>query len=346
MPGVNFPKQSNPNKPFWIIYNAWRNHGQESGDTDWISEAAVEDEVRPVAEALEALGFPVEVYPISSVLDMAVRINGSEKPKLVFNLTEGFRGMASREMHVAALFELFDLPYTGNSAKTLAAAQDKILTKRLFVSQGIPTPAWTVYRGGIFPDTQALSFPLIAKPSREDASIGISSGGVFTAPEELKRAAVSLFDRYRQPVLIEEFIDGREINAAVLEDDGAACVLPLSEILFTGIPPGAPRITSYEAKWHTESALYRGTPALCPAAVDSGLRKKLEDMALAVFSLLEGKDYGRIDFRVDAAGNPYVLEYNPNPDISPGGGFVRALRAKGMDFKTFAGILVRNNYHE
>jgi D-alanine-D-alanine ligase len=348
---MNSPKQSGQNKhekEIWIIYNAWPHGRQSNAGEDaggHAAEAAVEDEVQPVVEALDALGFPPEVYAISSILDIAARINGAERPKLIFNLAEGFQGMAEKEMNVAALFELFGIPYTGNPARTLALAQDKILTKRILASAGISSPRWTVFQGGEFPDTSFLACPLIAKPSREDASIGISPAGVFPGRSGIEKAARGLFDTYRQPVLIEEFIDGREINAALQEKEGELTVLPLSEILFDGLPGGAPRIISYEAKWRGDSVWYRGTPAACPAAPDADLRSRIEKIAAEVFSLLGGKDYGRVDFRVDAGGKPFVLEYNPNPDISLAGGFVRSLRAAGLEFQDFVSILLRNNHY-
>ncbi|MDR1316025.1 MAG: hypothetical protein LBK13_04045 [Spirochaetales bacterium] len=335
-------------KEIWLIYNACPGGGQkESGREadERISEAAVEDELRPAAAALEELGFSPEIYALSSILDIAVRISGAEKPKLIVNLAEGFRGMSSKEMNVAALFELLDIPYTGNSAKTLAVAQDKILTKRLLVSAGIPTPRWTVFAGGEFPDTRDFSYPLIAKPSREDASLGIYSDGVFSDSAGIQKAALDLVKRYRQPVLIEEFIEGREITAALLENGQETAVLPLSEILFDSLPEGSPRIAGYEAKWHGGSLWDRGTPVVCPAAVEEGLKLRIEKTAMEVFALLWGKDYGRVDFRVDPAGNPFVLEYNPNPDISLEGGFVRALRATGLEFRDFINILLRNNHY-
>jgi D-alanine-D-alanine ligase len=347
---MNSQRQSGPaNKRgngIWIIYNAWLRGGQGKSEHDSKCEAAVEDELRPIAEGLEELGFSPEVYALSSILDMVVRISGKEPPKLIFNLAEGFRGAASKEMNVAALFELLDIPYTGNPARTLAAAQDKILTKRLLVSAGIPTPRWKVFLGGEFPDLGGLSCPLIAKPACEDASLGIRADGVFSDLRAARKAARELFDTYRQPILIEEFIDGREIGAAILENEGRPSILPLSEILFDGLPEGMPRVTSYEAKWHGDSVFYAGTPAACPAAVEAGLKTRIEKIAAEVFALLGGKDYGRVDFRVDAAGNPFVLEYNPNPDISRAGGFARSLGAEGLGFGDFARVLLRNNRYE
>ena len=333
---MSSPKHSK-DKALWVIYNAWK------VGSAGVDEAAVEDEAAITARALEELGCTPEMYAIASVADFAVRINGAGRPRLVLNLAEGFRGDTGKEGLVAALFELLDLPYTGNSAKTLTLAQDKILTKRLLAQAGIPTPGWAVFSGAEDPVLDELAFPLIAKPSREDASLGISSRGVFSSAAEVQKTCRELFATYKQPILIEEFIDGREINAAILENAGRPRVLPLSEILFDGIPPGVPRITSYEAKWNKESVLYTKTPAQCPAAVEPSLRARIEEIACAVFHLLEGKDYGRVDFRVDASGKPWVLEYNPNPDISQDGGFARSLAADGLSFAGFIRILLQNN---
>ena len=339
---MNFQKQSSPGKngaDIWVLYNAWR---KQDGYTP-ADEAAVEDQLRLAIEALRALCISPKVYAIASVADLAVRVNGPERPRLVLNFAEAFHGDARKEMHVAALLELLDLPHTGNSAKTLALAQDKALTKRLLEQAGIATPKWAVFEGADFPDTNGLRPPLIAKPAREDASLGISRESVCARPGEIEAAARKLFAAFRQPILIEEYIAGREINAALLQKGGALEVLPFSEILFDGLPDGSPKITSYAAKWNADSAEYTGTPAVCPAAVEPGLKTRLEQTARAVFALLEGKDYGRVDFRVDSAGNPWVLEYNPNPDISSVSGFVRSLRAGGLDFAGFIRVLLENN---
>jgi D-alanine-D-alanine ligase len=326
----------------WIVFNAWSKNPTEPDDTDWISEAAVEDELSPVAEAVETFGYRPLVYPLFSVPDAVIRLCGPEKPELIFNLAEGFQGKARLEMSVAALYELCGIPYTGNSAHTLALAQDKILSKRLFQSEGIPTPPWKIYEGTL-PDLSGFDFPLIAKPSREDASLGIGADGVYTDRAGLEAGLLRLYRKYKQPILIETYIDGREFNASILETRGKVEVLPLSEILFDGVEPGKPKITSYEAKWHTDSPLYHGTPAKCPALIDPKLRMKMEDLGVRTFELLGGKDYGRVDFRVDSEGNPYVLEYNPNPDISLEGGFVRSLRASGRTYNDFIAILMGNN---
>ncbi len=336
--GYTFPV---PN--IWIIFNAWKGPDGERNGDDWISEAEVEEEVEPVAASLEALGIVPAVYPLSSVSDLLNRWEGSERPDLVFNLVEGYRGDAHKEMNVAALYELAGIPYTGNPARTLALAQDKALAKRLFAAEGIPTPAWAVSESGEVPDLSGLRFPLIAKPSRQDASLGIGADGVFRDRRALEAGIQRLHDKYREPILIEDYIEGREFNSAILETGGRAEALPLSEIRFDGVEPGMPRITSYEAKWLVDHPLYRGTPAVCPADVEAGLEARMKDLAIRTFRLLGGKDYGRVDFRLDEAGTPYVLEYNPNPDISLEGGFVRALKASGRTYENFTAVLLANN---
>ena len=332
-----------PVPKIWIIYNAYERPEGAANDKDWISEAAVEDEVAPVVRALERAGSSPVVYPLASVTDLLARWESGGLPELVFNLAEGYRGDAHKEMNVAALFELTGVPYTGNPARTLALAQDKVLAKRLFAAEGIPTPPWAVYEGGSLPALGGLGFPLIAKPSRQDASLGIGSDGVYADRLSLEAGVKRLYEKYREPILIETYIDGREFNAAILESDGKPAVLPLSEIRFDGVEAGKPRITSYEAKWLVEHPLYKGTPAVCPADVAPELEARMKDVALRAFRLLGGKDYGRVDFRLDAAGTPFVLEYNPNPDISLEGGFVRSLTASGKTYDDFVALLVRNN---
>jgi D-alanine-D-alanine ligase len=188
-----------------------------------------------------------------------------------------------------------------------------------------------------------LRYPAIAKPSREDASLGIGANGVFKDRSELKAGIYNLHKVYGQPILIEEFIDGREFNLSLLQMGNRIEVLPISEICFDDLPPDAPRITSYDAKWLVDSPSFIGTPSVCPAELEEDTAEKLRGIARKVFSLLGGKDYGRVDFRLDASNRPFVLEYNPNPDISPESGFIRSLTASGRSYDDFLRSLLKNN---
>jgi len=325
---------------FWVLYNAVSEVSQDPS-LDRISEAAVKDEAETVLLHLRQSGYRCQEYPLTDISRLVTDLR--QPPDMIFNLCEGFNGKASLEMHVAALLELMEVPFTGNSAKTLGIAQDKSITKRLLTSEGIPTPRWTLYTGETNPQTKGLRFPLIVKPSREDASLGISRENVVEQREKLESVVRNLYLRYRQPILIEEFIIGREFSVSLLECRGVLQILPISELSFQGLDSDSPPLVSYEAKWIEESPEYKGTPSVCPASLTEPSSKILRELARRTFRLLGGKDYGRVDFRMDFQGNPYVLEYNPNPDISPSAGYVRSLEAANISYTEFLSILIQNN---
>jgi len=320
-----------------IAYNASGSF-IDPADADRISEDAVQDEVASVLQAAERLGYPAEMLAVSDIAEDIKRI-GDFRPDVVVNLCEGFRGVARDEMHMAGLWELMRLPYTGNSALSLGLSQDKVLCKRLFESRKIHTPPYQVFRD--VPHSTYLKFPVIAKPAMEDASLGVTQQSVTDDFGTLQSIVRRLIDKYRQPVLVEQYIAGRELNVSIL-DNPEPGVLAVGEIDFSRIPEGYQAITSYEAKWMPDHPLYARTPALYPARIDLDLRERLCDAALQVYRLLGGRDYGRVDTRVDAAGRIYVLEYNPNPDISMEAGYVKALQAAGLSYGTFVEILIQN----
>ncbi|MCR4438980.1 MAG: D-alanine--D-alanine ligase [bacterium] len=307
-------------------------------DPDWVSEAAVRYEVEAVYQALLRLGHQpahLAVDDIGSAIEEVRRA----KPDVIFNLCEAYKGKAQHEMAVAGVWELLGVPYTGNPPLALGMAQNKVVAKRLFAAAGIRTPAYHVYTAVPRPTDLCLPLPAIAKPSQEDASLGITAQSVVKEATQLPEVVEALLTKYRQPVLVEEYVDGREFNVSVLDGEPPQ-VLPLSEIDFSVLDADTPRITSYEAKWLPDHPLFQSTPAVCPARVEEGLRRRLERTALRVFHLLHGRDYGRVDMRLDAKGAIFVLEFNPNPDISPAAGYARALRAAGITFEEFVDHLL------
>lgn len=318
-----------------IAYNEPQKKGKL--DLDYISEAAVKDEAEVVYQAVLKMGYVPTYLPVKNLSETMDKVAEIE-PDLIFNLCEGFRGSARHEMHITGLWELLGLPYTGNSPLTLGLAQDKVLAKSLFQAHNIPTPVFQVYDKT--PTELKLSYPLIAKPSREDASLGITHhDSVIDNFDELKIKVDNLLVKYKQSILVEEFIQGREFNISVLGNHPSK-TLPISEISFAELDKETPHLTSYEAKWLPDHPLYQKTPSVCPAKVDAILKRRLEDVALKVYDTLMGRDYGRVDTRVDAEGNIYVLEFNPNPDISLDAGYVKALRAAGMRYEDFIELII------
>ena len=171
----------------------------------------------------------------------------------------------------------------------------------------------------------------------------LAADGVANDLERLRRLVAKLLGKYgSRSVLVEEFVDGREFNVSILGDNPPKA-LPVSEIDFGQLDKDTPRITSYEAKWIEENPLYKKTPSVCPAKIDPATEARLRETALDVFSCLLGKDYGRVDMRMDSQGSIYVLEYNPNPCISPDAGFAKALAAAGMDYKDFVAAMIGAN---
>ena len=194
-------------------------------------------------------------------------------PDVVFNLCESVYGNSCWEMNIPALLELFRIPYTGSSALTLGLCQDKGKVKDILLSQGILTPRYKIFdrkvnhiRGNIF--------PIIVKPLHEDGSLGISKESVVFDDEALASRIQYVIEKYNQPALVEEFIEGRELNVGLLETNGKVGVLPISEIDYSEFPEGIPRICGYEAKWVSDSTEYQKSKPICPAPLEWVMKRE------------------------------------------------------------------------
>lgn len=295
---------------------------------DRISEAGAEEEATAVTAALRRLGHVPALIPLGSEVVSFIGKLQLLRPAVIFNLCEGYRGDSSREMHIAALYELLDIPYTGSSPICLGVTQDKALTKDILVRHGLPTPEYYRVRINDPLPKLAIKSPFIVKPCCEDASLSIGPDSIVTTEAALKKRIRYIHDRYSQDALVEKFISGREFNAAVLGNPPSS-MLPLSEIEFAKDLKHP--IVSYAGKWESESADFNGTTPVCPATVDDKTRKKIEKTVLSACRLLGCRDYARVDIRLQD-DIPYILEINANPDICPDAGFARAARSGGYDY--------------
>lgn len=320
-----------------IVFNAYEPRPTASGER--LSEESVAEMAGQACEAVRGLGIGATLVPLQrSLLNFLSRVK-EVNPDVLINLCEGYYGRPQWESNVAGIFELMGLAFTGNAAKTLAICQDKFKAKAVLRAAGLPTaPAQLMLTGE---EPLELKFPLIVKPNAEDASLGIYPDSVVRDEASLRRQVRRCLENYRQPVLVEAFIDGREFNVSVMEN-GEVLPLPVSEIDFSAMPGGQPRILGYEAKWFEDDPLYQKTPPVCPALVDEGTRARLQDLAAAAFRTMGCRDYARVDFRTDAKGRPFVLEVNPNPDISTNAGYARALKAAGVEYAAFWGTMIQN----
>jgi D-alanine-D-alanine ligase len=314
-----------------ILYNEptlARNH------RDAASEYEVIETVNSVEAALSDAGFAICRLGVNH--DAAALVSGVRRarPDVVFNLFEGLPDWGDTEAFAVGLLEWLGLPYTGCPFQPIAIARDKPLTKRLFRGAGLPTPdSFVVDRLpiGICP----LAWPVIVKPSNQDASVGLDHGSVVASQRDLERRSEFLLDEYGPPILVEEYIPGREFNVGLVECPDLR-VLPLSEIKFVSADPNCWPIITYDAKWERGSADDRATPVVENSGVPPRLQARLERLAMQAFQALGCRDYARVDFRVKPPGKPYILEVNPNPSFHPESGLAGSLAAAGLPWADFA----------
>jgi D-alanine-D-alanine ligase len=266
-----------------------------------------------------------------------------EQPELVFNLAESFRGKSALESNVAALLNLLDLRYTGSSPAGLILAGDKTLTKKVLAFHGIQSAKFaTVYRGQV--DWSGdIKFPLLVKPPQEDASLGITQKSVVNDVKELLDVISSTQQEYQSPVLVEEFIDGREFYVGVIGNSKVEA-LPIIELDFSKFPAGLPKIASWEAKWGDDGdekgAQFEGTKSIFPTDLSEELTNKIQQVAIDSFQALRLRDYARVDLRVTADEEVYVIEANPNCYLEQNSEFARSAQKAGMEYPALISRIV------
>ncbi len=298
-------------------------------DVNDASITEVKNEIEFIVNSLENAGFNVKILPvynarrfISDLLNL--------KTDLIYNFCEMIELGSQEEIFAAVLYELLKIPYTGAPPMTLGLCLDKSKTKIILSHYKIPTPKFELFTESLNGYKKIeLNFPLIVKPVREDASIGIDEKSVVHNVKELNECVEYILEKFEQPALVEEFIDGREINVAILGNN-PPIVLPISEIDFSKLPSHLPKIVSYEAKWIPNTEYYEKTIPICPAPLEPELEAKVKEIALSCYKIMGCRDYARVDMRIDKNGNPYVLEVNPNPDLARNAGFMRSAFVYGL----------------
>jgi D-alanine-D-alanine ligase len=219
---------------------------------------------------------------------------------------------------------------------SLSLCLHKPKAKDVLRSRGVPTPASCTIERAKDAAGVDLPYPLFVKLAREDASVGIRNDNVVWNKRQLVKVIRGLLEEFQQPVLIERYIEGREINVTLLGNSRIQA-LPFHEIDFSRLPPGRPKIVSYAAKWDESSPEYQGTNPVPVQEMSPETRSALERAAIAAFKALELRDYARVDFRIAEDGTPYVIDVNPNCDISPDAGVARAARVAGMKYAQLIG---------
>ncbi len=317
-----------------------------NGKTDSNTKPALQDtstmsvieQVDAIVEVLTETGYNVSTVITSPAVRSLIEKLREEKPDLIFNFCESIESDAFQEMNVAGLYELMKMPYTGTGPLALGSCLNKVRTKEILSFHKINVPAFRVFKSPDEVSRKKMNFPVIAKPIHEDASAGISNASVVYDRDHLQVLIGEMLKKFDQPVLVEQYIDGREFNVAIVGNEEVVA-LPVSEIDFSTMPDGYHHIVSYQAKWMPESVEYKSTVPVCPAKISQRQQQKIQNTAIKAYQVMNCRDYARVDMRVDKTGRVYVLEVNPNPDLSPdGSGFARSAAAFGWTY----GQLINN----
>ena len=313
------------------IIGILHNEPLAAGTPGWEASRDVLVQAEAIADAVKDLGHQAVMLPFSGEPQALCESLHHDRVTKVFNLCESINEDPSLIGHPAALLELLNLPFTGSSAFALMLSTDKLAGKLLLQGAGIRTPRFLLYESPDSLDAFDLLYPVIAKPRFEDASIGIDQESIFSSREEMAHGAERLSTQHG-PLLIEEYIAGREINVALLGAPKLQ-VLALAEIDFSAFPDGLYPIVGYRAKWEEDSFEYRNTPRLFPDDLPPSAVTALHQVALRCCRIFQLRDYGRVDIRLDKALTAHVLEVNANPCLSPDAGFCAAALNQGIDFK-------------
>src|SRR6201986_2880853 len=294
-----------------------------------------------IFEALEKLGHEPSYYVLDGRTQSLCGLArcGAD---LIFNLTESYAGDDTKEMHVTAFLDLLEIPYTGAGPHANTLAQDKSIAKKMFAFYGIQSPYFaTAYRGTI-DHAHDIKFPLIVKPTSEDGSIGIDAAAVVTSVKELMERVDYIQTEFNSPALIEEYIEGREIYAAILGSYEKAHALPLVELDLSKLPKGIPRIASLDVKFEKDTEVYKLTKSAIAEDLDEEIATKLCETALKAYRAVKLRDYGRIDMRLSSEGEVYVIEANPNPWLSSGQEFAMAAKKSGLSYTQMIAEIVEH----
>jgi len=292
-----------------ILYNVATTL-KKGDELDMVCEQEIQIIVPLVATLLRARGYEVETLEASySLWENLKARKGSFG--LVLNMAEAFGGTNSNEVLVPMMLEALEIPFTGATAHNMTITLDKAQTKLIALANGVPTPAYQIFLDGTEPLDQILKFPLIVKPVREEASIGIRYDNVVMDSKSLRRKAREVIRLYRQPVVVESFVIGREVSVGIIGNGQGLHVLPPLEFLFKGARTPYKRIRSYEYKWGGKKE------QMVKAVLTTEMTELLTEYTRRMFIATECRDYARMDFRIADDGTIYLLEVNYNPGIGP-----------------------------
>jgi D-alanine-D-alanine ligase len=307
---------------------------QLKSDEDWATEAHVIDALKKLGHEVRTIG----VYEDPGLIIAEVK---THPPDVVFNLTEHFNARSAYDRNVAGLLEMLDLPYTGSGPTGLTLCKNKGMAKEILAYHHIRVPDSVVFPpGAAIRRPKRLRFPLFIKPLAEEASYGISQDSFVENDQAFEERIRFIHERMNQEALAEEYIDGRELYVSILGNDRLR-VFPFREVVFTEVPEGRPRISTFKAKWDDAYRKKWGIKNVFAEEVEADMKSRIASICKKAYRVLRIGGYGRIDLRVTSAGEIVILEANPNPNLEREDEFAQSAMKAGLSFEALVQRILR-----
>ena len=298
---------------------------QEMKTADWKTEAAV-------LAALNDLGYPHEQLAIFDDLDLLRQKLQAFTPDVIFNLADQFRNNRAFDQHIASLLAMHDVPFTGCGATGLTLCKHKAISKKILSYHRIHTPHFvTIPRGKRSARPNHLKFPILVKPLKEEASVGISQASFVESDEQFRERVTFLHENTDNDVIAEEYIEGRELYVSVMGNHRLQ-VFPVRELVFREVPPDEPKIATYKAKWDEAYRKKWGLENQFAEGLEPGLVRRIETVCKRIYHLLTIDGYARLDLRLTADNELYFIEANPNPILAPDEDFALSAMKTGVSY--------------
>lgn len=320
-----------------LVYNL-RPEGLDRKDPKLENFIEVEEwkTIEAMGKAMEAVGHKVTYFQIDGQIYERLK-KAKKKIDLLFNFSEGVSKGADREAHIPMIAEILEIPYTGPGPLSAALILNKSRTKEIWKAAGVRTAKWQLFSQTGEQLEKGFKFPLIVKPNSEGSGMGIKNNSVVNNKKELNERVNELIGKYKQAVVVESFLPGREFTVALVGNGTDLVTLPIIEVNFDSFPKGAPRVDTYEAKFVYGVSGEAVETEFCPAKVDKKLEKEIITLAKTAYLAIGCRDWGRVDLRLGRDGKVYVLEINHPPglmsDPNESSFFTIAARAKGWDLE-------------
>jgi len=299
------------------------------------------DAVAFFLQTMSKLGFRTQLIDTANIRKVLSHLQAADVD-LIVNFYKDTIGNSILEASTAGMLDFFQLPFVGASAKCLSLCSDKIMVKKLLSYHDIPTPEFDYVYSKLDKIDQDLDFPLIVKPADTDNSVGISNDSVVTNAAQLREKIRYITEELNRPAVIEEFIDGYEVEACLIGNGNDIRVLPLTKISFDDLPTDYWHILPFEAKMNLLPEIYSKIKVERPAPFSAALEKLISELAIDTFNILNGCDYAQVEIRVSEAGNPYVIEMTPNPVLNREGSFIQSALVGGMSEEEVMKMLLKS----